>query len=102
MEFPKPTEVLGRIAAQTAKQVIFQKVREAERENVFAEFVQVGNRADGTGLGLAISRRLTALLGGTLSVTSELGRGSVFTLTLPSVRRAPAAVSGSVSGAVTR
>ena len=40
MEFPKPTEVLGRIAAQTAKQVIFQKVREAERENVFAEYNQ--------------------------------------------------------------
>jgi N utilization substance protein A len=40
MEFPKPTEVLGRIAAQTAKQVIFQKVREAERENVYAEFSQ--------------------------------------------------------------
>src|SRR6187431_3245030 len=38
MEFPKPTEVLGRIAAQTAKQVIFQKVREAERENIFAEY----------------------------------------------------------------
>jgi N utilization substance protein A len=38
MEFPKPTEVLGRIAAQTAKQVIFQKVREAEREHVFAEW----------------------------------------------------------------
>jgi N utilization substance protein A len=38
MEFPKPTEVLGRIAAQTAKQVIFQKVREAEREHVFAEY----------------------------------------------------------------
>src|SRR3989442_1758987 len=32
MEFPKPTEVLGRIAAQTAKQVIFQKVRGAVRE----------------------------------------------------------------------
>ena len=30
---PKPTEALGRISAQTAKQVIFQKVREAEREN---------------------------------------------------------------------
>ena len=29
IEFPKPTDVLGRIAAQTAKQVIFQKVREA-------------------------------------------------------------------------
>ncbi len=40
IEFPKSTEVLGRIAAQTAKQVIFQKVREAERENVFLEFDQ--------------------------------------------------------------
>jgi len=38
IEFPKDTTVLGRIAAQTAKQVIFQKVREAERDNVFAEY----------------------------------------------------------------
>src|ERR687895_1749412 len=38
IEFPRPTEDLGRIAAQTAKQVIFQKVREAERDNVFAEY----------------------------------------------------------------
>ncbi|MCU0242833.1 MAG: transcription termination factor NusA [Vicinamibacteria bacterium] len=38
IEFPKPTDVLGRIAAQTAKQVIFQKVREAERDNVFSEY----------------------------------------------------------------
>ena len=36
IEYPKPTDVLGRIAAQTAKQVIFQKVREAERDNVYA------------------------------------------------------------------
>ncbi len=34
----KPTDMLGRIAAQMAKQVIFQKVREAERENVFNEY----------------------------------------------------------------
>ena len=34
----KPTEVLGRIAAQTAKQVILQKVREAERDTIYAEF----------------------------------------------------------------
>ena len=40
IEFPKPTDVLGRIAAQTAKQVIFQKVREAERENIFGEYNQ--------------------------------------------------------------
>ncbi len=34
----KPTDVLGRIAAQTAKQVIFQKVREAERDTVYNEY----------------------------------------------------------------
>ncbi|HSU60949.1 MAG TPA: transcription termination factor NusA [Bryobacteraceae bacterium] len=35
---PKPTEALGRISAQTAKQVILQKVREAERDTVYSEF----------------------------------------------------------------
>ena len=49
IEFPKSTEVLGRIAAQTAKQVIFQKVREAERENIYAEYNQrVGEVVNGT------------------------------------------------------
>lgn len=38
LEFPKPREELGRIAAQTAKQIIFQKVREAERDNVYNEY----------------------------------------------------------------
>jgi N utilization substance protein A len=38
VRFLKPTEALGRISAQTAKQVILQKVREAERENVFSEY----------------------------------------------------------------
>jgi PAS domain S-box-containing protein len=38
---------------------------------------------EGTGLGLAICRRLTTMLGGTLSAASEWSRGSVFTLTLP-------------------
>src|SRR5829696_6962301 len=50
IEFPRPTEDLGRIAAQTAKQVIFQKVREAERENVYAEYSQrVGEVVNGMG-----------------------------------------------------
>ncbi|HVW04545.1 MAG TPA: transcription termination factor NusA [Vicinamibacterales bacterium] len=40
IEFPKDTEKLGRIAAQTAKQVIAQRVREAEREKVHGEFSQ--------------------------------------------------------------
>ncbi len=38
IRFHKPTEALGRISAQTAKQVILQKVREAERENIFSEY----------------------------------------------------------------
>ena len=48
IEIPKPTADLGRIAAQTAKQVIFQKVREAEREIIFAEFSnQIGQLVNG-------------------------------------------------------
>jgi hypothetical protein len=59
IEFPKPTEVLGRIAAQTAKQVIFQKVREAERENIFAEYNQrVGE--GGERHGQSVSRTATS------------------------------------------
>jgi transcription termination/antitermination protein NusA len=38
VRFPKPTDALGRISAQTAKQVILQKVREAERENIHSEY----------------------------------------------------------------
>jgi N utilization substance protein A len=38
VRFAKPTEALGRISAQTATQVILQKVREAERENIYSEY----------------------------------------------------------------
>ena len=38
IRFPKPTDALGRISAQTAKQVILQKVREAERETIYSEY----------------------------------------------------------------
>lgn len=61
----------------------------ADLERIFEEFEQVnaGPRADspnrGTGLGLAISRKLAYLLGGDVSVVSEAGRGSTFSLWLP-------------------
>lgn len=38
IRLPKPTEALGRISAQLAKQTILQKVREAERDNIYTEY----------------------------------------------------------------
>jgi two-component system sensor histidine kinase EvgS len=61
----------------------------ADQGRIFDEFEQVnaGARTDsarrGTGLGLAISRRLARLIGGDLTVVSEVGRGSTFTVWLP-------------------
>jgi signal transduction histidine kinase len=61
----------------------------SDQERIFDEFEQVnaGPRGDsmerGTGLGLAISRRLARLLGGEISVESQPGKGSTFTIWLP-------------------
>jgi signal transduction histidine kinase len=58
-----------------------------EQEHVFQEFYQLGNperdRTKGVGLGLAIVRRLTQLLGHTLTVHSDVGQGSVFEVSVP-------------------
>jgi transcription termination/antitermination protein NusA len=49
LRIPKSTEGLGRIAAQQAKQVIFQKVREAERDTVYNEYIgRVGEVVNAT------------------------------------------------------
>jgi signal transduction histidine kinase len=53
-------------------------------ERVFEEFYQVpGARRGGTGLGLPYARRLSALLGGELTLTSEAGQGTTAVLSLP-------------------
>jgi len=49
IHIPVTTEGLGRIAAQSAKQVLYQRIREAERENVYNEFIdRVGEVVNGT------------------------------------------------------
>ncbi len=61
--------------------------------NVFDAFSQADpsmtRRYDGTGLGLAISQRFCQMMGGSISVESEWGEGSTFTLRLPKVVTAP-------------
>ncbi len=58
-----------------------------KQDEIFETFVQADSSTSrefgGTGLGLAISKRLAELLGGQLTMTSEVGKGSVFSLTIP-------------------
>lgn len=59
---------------------------EAQIENIFEAFTQadtsITRQFGGTGLGLSLSQRLAAILGGEITVESEQGRGSCFTLTI--------------------
>ena len=58
-----------------------------QQAKLFEEFTQAdattAQRFGGTGLGLAIARKLARMMGGDVTVTSEPGKGSVFTVRLP-------------------
>jgi signal transduction histidine kinase/DNA-binding response OmpR family regulator len=62
-------------------------IREDAIDRVFDEFVQAeqetSTRYGGSGLGLAITRKLSILLGGSVSAKSQLGKGSTFTFEIP-------------------
>jgi signal transduction histidine kinase/CheY-like chemotaxis protein/HPt (histidine-containing phosphotransfer) domain-containing protein len=62
-------------------------IKQEDIEKLFGDFVQVDLAAnkgvEGTGLGLAITKNLIKAMGGDISVYSEYGKGSIFTITLP-------------------
>src|SRR6185437_5681673 len=72
-------------------------IAKEKQKHLFQEFVRLTEGAE-RGVGLAISRRVARLLGGDLTVESEAGQGSTFTLWLP-VTDAEVAVDRSAAGA---
>lgn len=101
LKFTESGEIRVRAEESPGGFVLFQVsdtgigIAPRDRERIFEEFVQVEGRLQsrhkGTGLGLPLSRKLAQLLGGSLNVTSEPGKGSTFSLRLPRVVSAQAA-----------
>lgn len=60
-------------------------IPEEEQERIFGEFTRlsVSEKSEGFGLGLSITRKMTILMGGTLSLKSHVGKGCDFTIELP-------------------
>ncbi len=62
-------------------------IRDEDREELFMRFhrleIERNSTVEGAGLGLAITRRLLEIMGGTITVKSVYGRGSVFSVTIP-------------------
>ncbi|MCL2888826.1 MAG: ATP-binding protein [Eggerthellaceae bacterium] len=62
-------------------------ISEEDQKNLFDDFIQINRtglvNVEGTGLGLAISHNLATAMGGTITVKSELNKGSTFSLTMP-------------------
>ena len=81
-------------------------IARAHHASIFEAFQQAdgttNRRFGGTGLGLSISRDLAHMLGGELSVESELGKGSCFSLRLPKVFVAGSAPTTSARGRTTK
>jgi signal transduction histidine kinase len=73
-----------------------------QQAKLFEEFTQAepstAQRYGGTGLGLAISRKLARMMGGDVTVTSEPGKGSVFTVRLPGDADGPVSTRSDGSG----
>ncbi|HYO10214.1 MAG TPA: ATP-binding protein [Tepidisphaeraceae bacterium] len=108
VKFTEAGEVLVRVTSDPADGTLQFEVRDTgigisaeELARLFRPFTQADEsttrRFGGTGLGLAITRRLVAMLNGTLEVSSEVGIGTTFRVTLP-VRTADAAAAPPAEG----
>jgi signal transduction histidine kinase len=79
---------------ESEKEVIFEKFRQGKavlgRDTLTREY-------SGTGLGLSIVKELCKLLGGEITVTSEIGKGSVFRVTIPWMRADTAAAAAKLA-----
>ncbi|NEO26951.1 MAG: response regulator, partial [Kamptonema sp. SIO4C4] len=60
-----------------------QGIAPEDLETIFASFTQTQEKKEGTGLGLTISRQFARLMGGDLTVESQWGEGTTFTLEMP-------------------
>jgi signal transduction histidine kinase len=101
LKFTQEGEVRVSVSYRTPEWVIFSVadtgigIAKEHQSALFQDFVQIDapiqKRLRGTGLGLALSKRLAELLGGSVSVESEIGRGSTFSTTIPIHFASPAA-----------
>ncbi|APG47372.1 hybrid sensor histidine kinase/response regulator [Phaeobacter porticola] len=78
-------------------------IADTDLERIFEDFIRLdasyARRSEGTGLGLAITRRIVVSMGGEITCESELGEGSLFTISLALPASHSAKQSGTASGA---
>jgi len=111
-KFTQDGEVSLSIRPYQAKQVEWMEFKISDNgigiardkiKNLFHEFIQadenISVKYGGTGLGLAISKKLCESMGGDITVQSEIGAGSVFTINLP--QGTPANFSGATTSSMT-
>lgn len=104
VKFTQQGKIVVRVRREAQEKLVFEVedsgmgIPQDEQDKIFAMYYQVkdqrgGRPATGTGIGLAVSKRLAQSMGGDITVRSEQGHGSCFTLTIqaPAVQEAVSA-----------